>query len=35
MAETKGKAAEATSVIAISEQLRRSTFPQEQKEKQY
>lgn len=35
MAETKAKAAEAMSVIAISEQLRRSTFPQEQKEKQY
>lgn len=32
MEETKGKAAEASSVIAISEQLRRSTFPGEQKE---
>lgn len=30
--ETKGEAAEASLVIAISEQLRRSTFPGEQKE---
>lgn len=30
--ETKGKANQARLVIAISEQLRRSTFPREQKE---
>lgn len=32
MEETKGKATEASLVIAISEQLCRSTFPGEQKE---
>lgn len=31
MKETKGEANEALLVIAISEQLRRSTFPREQK----
>lgn len=32
MEETKGKATKASLVIAISEQLCRSTFPGEQKE---